>query len=94
IALPPSQSQARALSTDWGHISQREKYFRQLGESLKPGARLAIIDFKKGAPGGPPDKYRFTPEEIQTELARAGFGLLARHDFLPNQTFLIFHQVR
>jgi SAM-dependent methyltransferase len=76
------------------HIGEREKYFRQLASSLKPGGRLAIIDFKKGAPGGPPDHFRFTPEEIQSELKLAGFELQARHDLLPRQNFLIFRRAR
>jgi len=76
------------------HIAQREEYFRQLAKSLKPGGRIAIIDFKKGAPGGPPDEFRFTPEEITAELARAGFELLAQPDFLPRQTFLILRHAR
>lgn len=76
------------------HIPQREAYFRILGKSLKPGGRLAIIDFKKGAPGGPPDHYRFTVDEIKAELAQAGFKLLVQHNFLPRQEFLILHQAR
>lgn len=76
------------------HIGQRENYFRLLGKSLKPGARVAIIDFKKGVPGGPPDHFRFTPQEIQSELAAAGFELVVQHDFLPNQMFLIFRRAR
>jgi ubiquinone/menaquinone biosynthesis C-methylase UbiE len=76
------------------HIAQREEYFRRLGGSLKPGGRLAIIDFKKGAPGGPPDQFRFTPEEIKAELARAGFEPVAQPDFLPRQTFLILRKTR
>jgi len=76
------------------HIGEREKYFRRLASSLKSGGRLAIIDFKKGAPGGPPDHFRFTPEEIQAELQRAGFELQARHDFLPRQSFLILRRAK
>jgi cyclopropane fatty-acyl-phospholipid synthase-like methyltransferase len=76
------------------HIGQRVNYFRLLAKSLRPGGRIAIIDFKKGAPGGPPDHFRFTAQEIQTELARAGFELQVQHDFLPNQMFLIFRRTR
>jgi hypothetical protein len=57
---------------------------------MKPGARLAIVDFRKGAPEGPPEEFRFTPQEIRAELAQAGFSVLAEHDFLPRQTFLVF----
>jgi ubiquinone/menaquinone biosynthesis C-methylase UbiE len=72
------------------HIPDRPAYFRELRRSMKPGARLAIIDFRKGAPSGPPDEFRFTPEQITTELKQAGFSLRAQHDFLPRQLFLIY----
>ena len=75
----------------WHHIPNRVAYFTALQDRLTPGARLAIVDFRKGAPGGgPPDEFRFTPDEISDELARAGFDLRSRHDILPRQSFLIY----
>jgi cyclopropane fatty-acyl-phospholipid synthase-like methyltransferase len=72
------------------HIPNRVEYFRRLKASLAPGGRLAIIDFRKDAPAGPPPEFRFTAEEISDELAQAGFTLTARHDFLPRQLFLVY----
>lgn len=72
------------------HLPSRPAYFAELRKLLKPQARLAIVDFRKGAPGGPPDHFRFTPDEISGELARAGFALQAQHDFLPRQIFLVY----
>jgi ubiquinone/menaquinone biosynthesis C-methylase UbiE len=72
------------------HIPNREAYFAALRKSMKSSARLAIIDFRKGAPFGPPEEFRFTPEEISAELAKAGFTLRDRHEFLPRQMFLIY----
>jgi ubiquinone/menaquinone biosynthesis C-methylase UbiE len=72
------------------HIPDRPAYFRQLRKSMKPSARLAIIDFRKGAPSGPPDEFRFTPEQITAELKQAGFSLRTQHDFLPRQLFLVY----
>jgi len=72
------------------HIADRVTYFRALQRSLKPGARLAIIDFRKDAPEGPPPEFRFAPEQITQELQDAGFRLVARHDFLPRQHFLVY----
>lgn len=75
------------------HIPNRPAYFRELRKSMKPSARLAIIDFRKGAPSGPPEEFRFTPEQITAELKQAGFSLQTQHDFLPRQLFLIYtHQ--
>ena len=57
------------------HIPQRVAYFTALKKLMKPGARLAIVDFKKDSPEGPPKEFRFTPDEISAELGKAGFSL-------------------
>jgi len=72
------------------HLPNRPAYFRDLRKSLKPGGRIAIVDFRKDAPDGPPVHFRFTPQQIQDEMKRAGFQLDASHDFLPRQHFLMF----
>ncbi len=72
------------------HIPNRPAYFRNLRASMTPGARLVIIDFKKDSPDGPPVEFRFTEDQITSELAKAGFRLASRHDFLPRQQFLVY----
>ena len=44
------------------HIPNRAAYFTALKAHLKPGARLAIVDFRKDLPDGPPVEFRFTPD--------------------------------
>jgi cyclopropane fatty-acyl-phospholipid synthase-like methyltransferase len=72
------------------HLPNRPAYFRELRKSLKPGGRVAIIDFRKDAPEGPPVHFRFTPQQIEEEMSQAGYRIEASHDFLPRQHFLIF----
>lgn len=72
------------------HIPNRVAYFAALKSSMKPGARLAIVDFRKDAPEGPPVEFRFTPDQITAELGKAGFSPQAAHDFLPRQMFLTY----
>jgi len=72
------------------HIGDRETYFRKLRSSLKPGGRLAIIDFKPDSPEGPPQEFRFPPEKFQAEMSAAGYRLAQQFDFLPRQNFLVF----
>jgi SAM-dependent methyltransferase len=76
------------------HISEREKYFGGLRGSLKPGARVAIIDFRLDAPSGPPKKERIAPAQVKAELAKAGYALAKEHEFLPNQFFLVFEPAK
>jgi len=71
------------------HIASREDYFRRLRSSLEPGARLAIIDFRRDSPYGPPKGMRVPRAQAERELARAGFELVATHDFLPYQYFIV-----
>ena len=72
------------------HIPERVDYFTRLRQELEPSGRLAIVDFRKDSPSGPPVEFRFTPEEISSELAQAGFTLLEQHGFLPRQMFLVY----
>ncbi len=72
------------------HIPNRVAYFTALKAQMKPGAKLAIVDFRKNATSGPPVEFRFTPDQISAELAQAGFALQTSHDFLPQQIFLVY----
>lgn len=74
------------------HIPNRKAYFAKLASSLKPGGRLAIVDWKPKAPMGPPEQFRFTPEKMSEELSAAGYKKAAQHEFLPNQNFLVFQR--
>ena len=72
------------------HIEARERYFRKLAASIKPGGRVAVVDFRLDSPEGPPKAARIAPEQVKAELARAGYALAEEHSFLPRQYFLVF----
>jgi cyclopropane fatty-acyl-phospholipid synthase-like methyltransferase len=72
------------------HIGERARYFGELRASLKPGGRVAIIDFRLDSPTGPPVKHRVAPKVVAEEMALAGYREAERHEFLPNQYFLVF----
>jgi cyclopropane fatty-acyl-phospholipid synthase-like methyltransferase len=72
------------------HIGDREAYFGRLRNSLKPGGRIAIIDFSETSASGPPKSERIPPTRVRAEMQRAGYSLAEEHRFLPNQYFLIF----
>lgn len=72
------------------HIGDRVGYFRRLRTSLKPSGRVAIVDFRKDAPDGPPPQFRLDPAQIASELAQAGYVQAASYDFLPRQIYLVF----
>jgi predicted methyltransferase len=72
------------------HIDDRAAYFHKLAASLKPGGRIAIIDYRLDSPDGPPKSARIAPESVIGELKAAGYALATQYSFLPKQYFLIF----
>ena len=86
----PEKADVVVLVDVYHHVENREQYFRRLQNSLKPGGRLAVIDFRMDSPVGPPPAGRIAPEQVKTELQRAGYRLTEEHGFLPNQYFLVF----
>lgn len=77
------------LVNTYHHIADRTDYFRTLAKSLKPGGRLAIIDFRMDAPIGPPRSGRIEMQQAITEVGAAGYSVVERHDFLPHQYFVV-----
>jgi ubiquinone/menaquinone biosynthesis C-methylase UbiE len=76
------------------HLPSRVTYFRELAKSLATGGRVAIIDFRKDSPEGPPPEFRFEADLIIGEMKQAGYRLDTKHDFLPRQHFLVFRAGR
>ena len=75
----------------WHHIPERPAYLQKIAKVLKPGGRLAIVDFKKEpTPEGPPMRMRLSREEVVQEITKAGYALSREFDFLPYQYFLVF----
>ena len=76
------------------YIKDRVTYARKLLPALAPGGRVVIIDYRpkpmSERPWGPPPEQQFPKEQMDREMAAAGFRVSAAHDFLPEQFFVIY----
>ncbi len=72
------------------HISNRVSYLRRLKPALKPGGRVAVIDFKPDSPMGPPPTMRIARDQMIVIFKIAGYRLVRDHNFLPYQYFVEF----
>lgn len=70
-------------------------FLRRLAKSLKPGGRLANIDFhKRETPQGPVLTRRVARETFLADAQRASFRLFGEETFLPYQYFLLLKPTR
>lgn len=88
--LPKSGVDLIFTSNTYHHIDNRVTYFGNLRQSLRPGGRVAILDFDRRAWIEGLLRH-YTPSEfIKREMEQAGFALEQEFDFLDRQAFLIF----
>lgn len=78
------------------HLADPKAYFVRVGEGLRPGARVVIVDFKTDNPDdapGPPKAMRTSIEQVSTAMEGAGFRLTKTEtELLPWQYVLVFEQ--
>jgi ubiquinone/menaquinone biosynthesis C-methylase UbiE len=75
------------------HIGQQGTYLRTLKRYLKPGGRVAVIDFSDEWPNGH-ESMRYSREQLDGWMKDAGYTLTAEHDWLENSFFLIYRVER
>jgi len=91
-SLPEAGMDLLFTSNTYHHIQNRVQYFGALRKALRPGARVAIIDFDRRSWTSGLFKH-YTPSEfIKREMEQAGYRLVHEFDFLDRQSFLIFEQ--
>ena len=88
--LPATGVDLVFTSNTYHHIDNRVAYFANLRKYLRPGARVAVIDFDRRAWIEGLLRH-YTPSEfIKRELEQAGYALENEFDFLDRQSFLVF----
>lgn len=71
------------------HISNQAAYLKGLKKHLKPGGRIAIIDFSRNWPAGH-EKMIYTVSDLDGWMTAAGFKRVEQHDFLDNNFFVVY----
>ncbi len=74
----------------FNYIPNREVYFPRLIKGMKPGARLVIVDFKKGnIPVGPADESKAEPSDIRSFLRKSSFKKISIDEKSLQYQFII-----
>jgi predicted methyltransferase len=68
----------------------RETYFRSLASSLRPGGRVAILDFHPRGFFSGMFGNRIAKEQVRLEMEAAGYRLVDDYDLIDQQHFQIF----
>lgn len=72
------------------HLENRAAYFGRLKPYLRPGGRIAIIDFKPEGWLQALIRHNTPSAVIRREMVEAGYTLERELTFLPKQSFLVF----
>ncbi len=91
--LPTGAVDLIFLCNVFHHLDDRATYFSKVTSALKPGGRVAIIDFyhdERSGNVGFPRKHLVPREQVIEEMTKAGYRLLREHSLLPRQYFLEF----
>jgi arsenite methyltransferase len=75
------------------HIDEGVGYMGRLREHLSRDGRVAILDYTDSASGFSFHRmfgHHVPPARIREDMGRAGYSLVEEHDFLPEQSFMVF----
>ncbi|KIG12210.1 hypothetical protein DB30_01814 [Enhygromyxa salina] len=92
--LPRESVDLVFISNTYSFLQDREAYFTAVYKALRPGGRLAVIDWRDDVEcpryvGCPKASQRVANAIATAELESVGFEVLERHDFLAYQYFMI-----
>ena len=89
----PADIDAALVVDTYHHIADPTRFFGHLRDRLRPGATLAIVDFKKDAPAdapGPPAAMRIADDIVAAHLKKLGLThVRTDRDALPYQYIVL-----
>jgi SAM-dependent methyltransferase len=89
--LPPSSVDLELLIDVYHEFSHPQEMLRHLRDSLKPGGRLVLLEYRGEDPAVPiRPEHKMTVAMVKAELEPEGFRLDKTIETLPRQHILIF----
>jgi ubiquinone/menaquinone biosynthesis C-methylase UbiE len=92
--LPPGGIDTILMVDTIHYVKDRVDYARKLRAGLAPGGRVVVIDFRYDPDAerefAPPIEQQVPREKLDAEMAEAGLQVVASHDFLPEQYFVVY----
>ena len=88
--LPEAGVDLLFVSDAYHHIGDQVRYFATAAKALRPGGRLAVIDFDGRGWFERFIGHTTPPETIKKEMQEAGYRLEREFGFLERQAFLVF----
>ncbi|HET6956318.1 MAG TPA: class I SAM-dependent methyltransferase, partial [Vicinamibacterales bacterium] len=88
--LPPASVDLVLMVDVYHELSQPQSILRHLRESLKPGGRLVLLEYRKEDPTVPiKPEHKMSVAEARMEVEAEGFTLSKVDEALPRQHILI-----
>lgn len=91
--LPPQALDLVLLVDVYHEFSQPQAMLRKIRDSMKPGARLVLLEFRKEDPAVPiREEHKMSVAEVRAELEPEGFRFERVLNDLPWQHILMFRK--
>jgi len=89
--LPANTLDLILLVDVYHEFSKPQAMLRHMRESLKPGGRLVLLEYRKEDPNVPiREEHKMTVKQVRSELEPEGFRFDKVIETLPQQHILIF----
>lgn len=93
--LEPGSTDLALLVDVYHEFSHPHEMTRAMAESLKPGGRIALVEYRKEDPRVPiKEVHKMSEAQVKKELLQPEFGLewVETHDDLPRQHVIVFRK--
>jgi ubiquinone/menaquinone biosynthesis C-methylase UbiE len=80
------------LSDTLHHLPAQGSYVKQFARLLRPGGRVAIIEFAEGHWPAGHESFAITPSQVDGWMDAAGFRRAAQHSFLETNFFHVYER--